>query len=292
MFTSPTSEGHKSEVVKEALATSAEAAALKYNHSASTVRLWVRKHKLHLGEIIKSHVKPKVGVGLKNRVLVIPDIHCPFEHPDTLAFLLAVRTAYNCNMAVCLGDEIDAHAFSRYPMDPNGLTAGKELEAAIEHLLPLYQAFPNMLVCESNHTVRPWKKAFEAGLPAAFLPTYSQILKSPDGWVWRPRHIVDGVLYVHGDNGKSGQYAHVHYMKQAKQPVVIGHIHAFAGVAYEGGHFAMNAGCLIDKEAYCFKYAKGALMDVSLGCGVVLEGKQAHFIPMLTDEAGRYIGRL
>ena len=227
-----------------------------------------------------------------NTVLVIPDMHHPFVHQDALEFLKAVRAAKHTTLNLSLGDEIDAHAFSRYPMDPDGLTAGQELQKAIESLTPFYREFPQMLVCESNHTIRPWKKAYEAGLPAAFLPTYSKILNAPDAWQWAARHEIDGVLYIHGDNGRSGQYAHLHYMKQAKQSVVIGHIHGFAGVNYEHDHFAVNAGCLIDEAAYCFKYARNMLMKVNLGCAVVYEGKYAEFIPMRTDLHGRWIGRI
>lgn len=225
-------------------------------------------------------------------VLAIPDLHCPFQHQDALAFLQEVRRAKQTNLTICLGDEIDAHAFSNYPMDPDGLTAGQELAKSIEHLVPFYREFPHVLVCESNHTVRPWKRGFEAGLPAAFLPTYSKILNAPDGWHWAPRWVIDNVLYLHGDNGKSGQYAHVNYMKAAKQSVVHGHIHSYAGVNYEGNHFAVNAGCLIDDEAYCFKYAKNMLTEVNLGCAVIYEGKYAEFIPMRLDANKRWIGKL
>lgn len=225
-------------------------------------------------------------------VLVIPDLHSPFLHPDALSFLLCVQAAHKTNVVVCLGDEIDAHAFSRYTPDPDGLAPGQELSRAIEKLRPFYREFPTVFVCESNHTSRPWKKAFEAGLPEAFLPTYSRLLDAPDEWFWASRHNIDDVLYIHGDNGRSGQYAHIHYMKQAKRSVVIGHIHGFAGVNYEAEHFAMNAGCLIDENAYCFKYAKNMLIKVNLGCGIVHEGRYAQFIPMRTDKHGRWIGRL
>ncbi len=228
----------------------------------------------------------------KHTVLAIPDMHHPFAHPDTLAFLCAVRNSRKTTLAVCLGDEIDAHGFSTYPMDPDGFTAGQELKRAIECLEPFYQAFPDMLVCESNHTVRPWKRGYEAGLPASFLPTYSQILNAPEGWRWAARHEVDGVLYIHGDNGKSGQYAHINYMKAAKRSVVIGHIHSYAGVNYEGEHFAVNAGCLIDETGYCFKYAKNMLTKVNIGCAVIYEGKYAEFIPMKLDAHSRWTGEL
>jgi hypothetical protein len=271
-----------------------------YNVPETTVRHWrargveyyiKRRDKLSRIKQIGKPV-PEVVTGKNKNTLVIPDMHHPFCHPDALAFLKAVRAKYECNQFVCLGDEIDAHALSKYPKDPDGLTAGREIALAIEHLEPFYREFPNMLVCESNHTVRPWKRAYEEGLPASFLPTYSKFLNAPDGWVWKKRHELDGVVYIHGDSGKSGFTAHINYMKAFKRSVVIGHIHSYAGVNYEGEHFGMNAGCLIDVEAYCFKYARGMPISVNLGCGVVVNGKHAFFIPMHLDGEGRWIGEL
>jgi len=225
-------------------------------------------------------------------VLAIPDLHCPFEHQDALEFLRAVRAKHQPTTIVCLGDEIDAHAFSRFPKDPDGLTSGKEMAKAREHLLPFYLEFPDVLVCESNHTVRPWKIAFEHGLPASFLPSYATFLNAPDGWQWKSRHIIDDVLYIHGDAGRSGQYAHIHYVKAFKKSVVIGHIHSYAGIGYEGNLFGVNSGCLIDTDAYCFKYAKNMAISVNLGCSIIKNGRQAEFIPMLTDENNRWVGHL
>lgn len=262
--------------------------------SLSTIRQWEREERHRPPNAVTETMPPPAApksVG-PFTVLAIPDMHHPFVHQDALEFLKEARSAKQTNMVICMGDEIDAAAFSRYPIDPDGLTAGQEIKAAVESLTPLYREFPAMLVCESNHTVRPWKKGFEAGLPAAFLPTYSKILQAPDGWQWASRWVVDDVLYIHGDNGKSGQYAHVNYVKAAKQSVVIGHIHGYAGVNYEGHHFGVNAGCLIDETAYCFKYAKNMLVKVNLGCAIIYEGKYAEFIPMRLDQHGRWIGRL
>jgi hypothetical protein len=242
-------------------------------------------------DTIESENKNKLR-GYGSVVLAIPDLHCPFEHPDSLAFLKLVRDTYKPNKVVCLGDEIDAHAFSKYPKDPDGLSAGKELKEAIEHLEAFYIQFPEVLVCESNHTIRPWKKAFEAGLPKSFLRAVETVLNAPDGWKWASKHVVDGVVYMHGDSGCSGFTAHIQYMRKLKQSCVIGHIHSYAGVNYEGPLFGMNAGCLIDTDAYCFKYAKGLPIPVSLGCGIVQNGAQAHFIPMRVDDDGRWIGTI
>ncbi len=227
----------------------------------------------------------------KSITLVIPDLHCPYEHPDALAFLKAVKDKFCPTNYVCLGDEIDAMGFSKYPRDPDSINPGKELAEAIEHFIPFYREFPNMLVCESNHTVRPWKQAFLAGLPAAFLPSIATALNAPDGWVWANRHEVDGVIFIHGDP-YGGAQAHMKWMRAFKQSVAIGHIHGHAGVNYEGELFGMNTGCLIDQKAICFKYAKNMPIPVNLGCGLIMGGKSAYFIPMILDENQRWIGVL
>lgn len=272
----------KAAAIKYALLHGTAKASKTHEIPERTIRYWLKAE--------RDSIPPAVVKG--SRVLVIPDLHCPWNHPDALAFLCAVRDRYKTNDVVCLGDEIDAMAFSRYPKDPDAPSAGRELELAISALEPFYKAFPAMKVCESNHTIRPWKKGYEAGLPASFLPTLSKVLRAPDGWEWRNRWEVDGVFYHHGDMGVSGFTAHIQLMRKLKQSVVIGHLHSFAGANYEGSLFAMNTGCLIDTAAICFKYAKNLPIPVSLGCGIVIDGKQAHFIPLHTDENGRWTGRL
>lgn len=277
----------------------------QYIVQSPTVLYWCTKGKDAIYrdcEVRAIHAEPLANTGQnphtqisKNKqsvVLAIPDLHCPFQHQDALAFLCAVRDKFAPQTIVCLGDEIDAHALSRYPKDPNGYSAGQEMSKAREALMPFYREFPNVLVCESNHTVRAHKKAFEAGIPSSFLHHISTILNAPDGWSWKSRHEVDGVLYIHGDAGKSGAYAHINYVKAFKRSIVIGHIHSYAGVNYEGNLFGMNAGCLIDVEAYCFAYAKHMPISVNLGCGLIIDGKEAHFLPMHLDDKGRWTGRL
>lgn len=249
--------------------------------SKDAIIRWVRK----------AGASPKGCSVSNNIVMIIPDLHCPFEHIDALEFLKAVKRKFLPSKFVCLGDEADFHAFSRYPKDPDGMGPGQELKAAIDHLTPFYIEFPDMMVCTSNHTVRPLKIIFNAGIPESFYPTYSTMLNAPDGWVWKEHWEIDDVLYIHGE-GKSGANAHTQFMKAYKQSVVIGHIHSYAGVGYEGPYFAMNTGCLIDPKAYAFKYARHMPIKVNLGCGLVFNGKSAYFIPMILDENDRWIGKL
>jgi predicted phosphodiesterase len=44
----------------------------------------------------------------KNQViLVISDLHIPYEHRDALAFLRAVKAKYKPTQVICIGDEVD-----------------------------------------------------------------------------------------------------------------------------------------------------------------------------------------
>jgi len=234
----------------------------------------------------------KTDLGQKSIVLALPDMHQPFGHVDALPFLKAVKDRFKPNVYVCLGDEADFAAFSSYDHDPDGMSPGKELEKAIEALIPFYLEFPNMMVCESNHTVRPLKRAFSAGLPAAFLPSYSKLLNAPDGWRWQQYWEIDSVRYHHGDSGRSGQFAPAAYLKAFKQSHVHGHLHSHASVIYEGNYFGVNAGCLIDPAAYAFKYARNHAIPVNLGCALIFNGQSAHFLPLLQDKHGRWTGKL
>lgn len=171
---------------------------------------------------------------------------------------------------------------SRFPHDPDGLSPGYELKAAIEELKPLFRLFPKVDVCTSNHTSRPFRKAFEAGIPRAYIRHYGDFLKAPSGWVWHDFIEIDKVRYFHGE-GFNGQSAHINAARQYRQSVVIGHIHSFAGINYLQGPndrlFGMNAGCLIDDRQYPFQYAKHIANRPMISCGVILEGVP-FLIPM------------
>lgn len=265
-------------------------AKMKYL-ARSTIRDIIKRHAHDVAPSVREQKVKKHAPRVESVVLVIPDIHCPFEHPDALAFLCAVRDKIKPTHVVCLGDEMDFHAISRWPSNPDGLSAGQEYARGVEHLLPFYREFPDVLVCTSNHTVRPFKKAFEAGLPAAMMPSYSTMLRAPEGWVWEHSHVIDNVRYIHGE-GKSGQNSHLAFIRAYKQSVVHGHIHSYAAVSYEGETFGMNAGCLIDPKAYAYAYAKNMPIAVNLGCGIVTDGRKAVFLPMPVDKEGRWTGEL
>ncbi len=230
----------------------------------------------------------------KHNVLVIPDLQVPFEHKDALAFCSAVAEAIDADKIVCIGDEVDQMALSRFDPDPEADGAGPELRKALKRMQAWYRQFPEVQVATSNHTGRVQKAAFKAGIPEAYLRPIRDWMEAPEGWTWEDNFEIDGVRYEHGD-AQGGMYAARNLAIRNRQSTVIGHHHSHGGVSYVANDkemiFGMNSGCLIDIKSLAFKYARLAAFKPTLGCGVVLQGVP-FFIPMLTNSYGRWTGEL
>lgn len=229
----------------------------------------------------------------KYKVLAIPDLQEPFAHRDTIAFLKWVKAKESPDIIVNLGDEADMHALSDYDHDPDGHSAGTELEKAIEKLKEHYELFPTTYVCTSNHTARPLRRASKYGIPKAFLRDYHEFLKAPKGWKWAEQWEFDGVIYEHGE-GFSGRNGAINCADKNAKPTVIGHLHSHAGIQYSANAsyllYGFNVGCLIDRQAYAFRYGKNMRHKPILGCGIIEKGIP-KFIPMLLDHNGRWLKR-
>ena len=62
-------------------------------------------------------------------VLVISDLHAPWQHPDAFEFLKALKKKIKPEFILNLGDECDAHALSFHDTDSDLMSAGDELIA-------------------------------------------------------------------------------------------------------------------------------------------------------------------
>jgi len=216
-------------------------------------------------------------------VLTISDLHIPFHHPKALTFLKAVKKEFRCDRIVCIGDEMDMCSLSFFDKDPNMPGPHEELQWALKEIKQFYTAFPKVQVCISNHTSRPFRRAFKFGLPSHFLRSYKEFMQAPQGWSWHEEIDIDGCLYIHGDNF-SGKFAAMKAAESHRQSTIIGHVHAFGGVNYMACRndliFGMNVGCLIDHKEMAFNYSRKLPSKPTLGCGVIIEGQKAIFIPM------------
>jgi hypothetical protein len=227
-------------------------------------------------------------------ILVIPDTHAPAMHRDAVDFLRECKKKYRPTRVVHLGDELDLCALSFYDHDPDGLSAGPELEAGIAQLRGLYETFPEVSVCVSNHGARPFRRAAKFGIPMAFMREYRDYMRAPDGWWWKPHWDIDGIRFFHGE-GTSGALSHLKAAIALARPVVQGHLHTGAGIAWAANPerllWGMNAGCLIDREKYNFAYGRHNLTKPILGCGVIENGRP-RFVTMDLDGHGRWKGTL
>ena len=233
-----------------------------------------------------------------NSILVIPDTHAPYEHPDTLEFLAAVAAKYRPDTVVHLGDEADKHALSFHNSDPNLDSAGVELEKARVFMQSLERMFPVMRLCHSNHGSMHFRKAHAHGIPVQYLKTYREVFfpnGGGDRWEWQYAHILDlpngqQVVFKHQPSGPVlGDAAH------ERMNVVAGHQHGQMSIEYAHNmteqYWAAQGGCLIDSDSLAFAYGKESRYKPALGCMVILNGVP-QIIPMQLDIEGGWVGAL
>jgi hypothetical protein len=235
----------------------------------------------------------KSRVLTSQRVMHIPDLHCPFMHQDAGAFIRACADKYKPTVIVLAGDELDQHAISAHDADPNGHSAGHELTAGLKQLEQIYAIFPEALVCESNHGQRPFKRAYKAGLPSQYLKTYAEFMEAPQGWVWDAEFEIDGVVYSHGE-GATGANGALQLAIRMGKSQAVGHWHGNAGASYffngQKLLFGLYSGCLVDVDTYAFRYGKYFKLKPILGLSVIDCGVPL-FVPMVLDGNKRWIGR-
>jgi predicted phosphodiesterase len=200
-------------------------------------------------------------------VLVIGDLHEPFCLDEYLDFCLEQYYTYNCNQVIFIGDILDNHAFSYHEPDPDGMSAGLELEKTIEKVAKWYSAFEYADICIGNHDRLAARKSFTGGIPKAWIRSYNEVLGTPN-WNWVESVVYDDVLYEHGEGGQAQTKAKNNLMSS-----VCGHTHTeayckwFVGKRYR--IFGMQVGCGVDASTYAAAYAKNFKRQ-AIGCSVVL----------------------
>lgn len=201
-------------------------------------------------------------------VLVIGDIHEPFSKEGYREFCIDTYNKYNCTHAIFIGDIIDHHALSYHETDPDGLSAGNELDLAIKHIGKWYKAFPHADVVIGNHDRMVMRKAFSGGIPRRWIVSFKEVLGTPD-WNFTEELTYHSVRYIHGDGGGTAK-------KRAKEDLIStvqGHYHSQAYTEHFVGEnfriFGMQVGCGINRKTYAMAYAKAGAKP-AIGCGLVL----------------------
>ena len=211
-----------------------------------------------------------------SRILFISDMHIPYHHKNLLPFLQMLKDRYNPTRVICLGDEVDKHSLSFHDSDPDLMSAGDELRAALPVIKSLHEMFPVMDLVESNHGSLVWRKAKHHGIPKHYIKSYNDVLQVTDGWKWHNDLVLDlpdgQKVYVH--HGKTKDAYKV--SQSMGMSFVCGHFHEDFAVKYwanpHGLYFAMNSGCLIDRESYAYSYNNINLNRPIIGTSLIIDG--------------------
>lgn len=211
----------------------------------------------------------------KDNILVIGDLHEPFCLEKYLDHCKKIQVKYKCGTTIFIGDLIDNHYSSYHETDPDGLSAGKELDKAINRLQRWYNAFPEAYVMIGNHDRIINRKATTSGLSKRWIRNLNEVLEVKN-WEFLEEIDINNVNYNHGEGGTAKSR-----MKNEMQSLVQGHLHAQFYIEYivspTSRIFGMQVGCGVDRKSYAMSYGKNFKKPI-IGCGVV-SGKEA--IPSL-----------
>tara|TARA_R100001086_G_scaffold209772_4_gene125584 strand:- start:883 stop:1704 length:822 start_codon:yes stop_codon:yes gene_type:complete len=243
--------------------------SIEYGISADSVKRALRYLKAE--EKLPNPIESCVINGGR-RVLIVGDLHCPFDLDGYLDFCKEKYMEHACNTVVFIGDVIDNHYSSYHETDPNGLSGKDELDLAIDRLAPYYESFDQAYVCIGNHDRMCMRRAVSSNLPTRWIRSYAEVLQTPN-WIFTDYVTIDGVEYIHGENGTARSRSLLEM-----NSVVQGHRHTEMYTQWSFGKnrsvFGMQVGCGVDASSYAMGYCKHGRKP-AIGCGVVIDGKTA-----------------
>ena len=205
----------------------------------------------------------------ESRILVIGDLHCPFDLDEYFGFCKETYSNFNCNQTIFIGDVIDNHYSSYHETDVDGYSGGYELELAIDRLKRYYKEFPVADVILGNHDRLIMRKAQTSAIPKKWIKNFKDVLEVPT-WNFTERIEYDSVQYIHGESGTARTKS-----RADMQSTVQGHLHVQAYTEYSCGRnfkvFGTQTGCGIDFTSYAMAYAKAGKKP-AIGCAVIIGG--------------------
>jgi metallophosphoesterase superfamily enzyme len=221
-------------------------------------------------DYMKDKILPKEDITTENnRVLVIADLHIPFEKEGYFEWCVDVYAALGCNKVIIIGDEIDSNSISFHPKNPDLYSPKDELELAKSKLRRWYEKFPDAVVLNGNHTNLIKRKIADAGLPSQVMRPLNEILEVPN-WKYYDEYIHNGILYIHGTGLTSNSVEKK--VMYSQLPVVMGHLHSVSRIQYYTANlFSMVVGCGCDSDALAFEYSKTNPKPSIVACGVIAD---------------------
>lgn len=217
---------------------------------------------------------------MKSTVLVISDLHCPWDQPGYLEHCKDTYLKWGCNKVVFIGDIVDFASLSYHEKNPDMPGPAEEVKMAQEKLSKWYSTFPNAIVIYGNHCNLYYRRMMTAGIPTVFRKELSQVLGVPN-WNFMDSITIDDIYYCHG----MGMNAEAR-VKSQFQSCVSGHYHSLCYIKFFEGYdrtlFALQTGIGIDQSAEAFKYGKWGKRG-TVACSVIDKGTHPYIIPMIKN---------
>jgi predicted phosphodiesterase len=222
-------------------------------------------------------VSAPVEHGDLSRILIIPDVHCPFEDKRAFELMLKAGQHFKPDIIVTLGDFIDCYSVSAHSKDPRRVSQLEtELSAARARREQLDQLGAKVKhAVLGNHEHRLERYLCEHA-PALFstVDIADLLGYAASGWQVTPyrQHVKIGKVFVTHDVGQAGQYAAFRAGAAFEGSVIIGHTHRMTsghfGNAQNERHVAMSMGWLGDAEHADYMHRIQAVRDWQLGFGI------------------------
>ena len=231
---------------------------------------------------------------MNKRILVISDMHLPYQHKDAIKFLAEIKKEFKPDRVINIGDLLDFHAISMHTHDPDLASAGHELTMARKYVKELEYIYPQVTEVDSNHSSLVYRRAIKYGMSREFLREYGEFLGTKK-WKW-----VDDLTLTMSNGQRCffthGRSADVLKVSQTMgMSAVQGHYHTKFVVSYwanpDNLFFAMNVGCLINQKSLSMNYAKNFRTRFILGCAIILDGIP-RLLPMQLNDKGDWIKRI
>ena len=228
------------------------------------------------------------------RILIISDLHLPYQHKDAIRFLKEIKKEFKPDFTVNIGDLLDFHAINMHTHDPDLYSAGMELDSSKEYIKQIEDIFPNVTEVDSNHSSLVYRRALKYGMSKQFLKPYGEFLGTRK-WKW-----VDDLTLTMSNGQRCffthGRSADILKVSQTMgMSAVQGHYHTKFLISYWANpdhlFFAMNVGCLINQKSMAFNYARNFKTRFILGCGIIINGVP-RLLPMVINDKGNWINQI
>ena len=228
------------------------------------------------------------------RILCVSDLHAPYNHPNSLEFIRGCNKAFKPDCVINMGDELDFSASSYHESSTELYNPSRELEEGKKVIRELEKMFPSMRLLDSNHGSMAFRKANTAGLAQSLLKPYNEMLGVSKKWTWHNTLTLQtpmgSVYFVHQQSSNVLQVCSAVSMN-----VVQAHYHTKACIHYTSSPerlmWAMNTGCLINKNHLAFKYSRIIVKRPVLSLSVVDNGIP-RIVPMVLKRNGEWDGKV